>query len=667
MNQNFQFKITSEVINFFPKAKVGGLLITNLKLKTSKSISVINAEKNLLEDLNKQRNYYERKKGSYSWLEIFESMNLPKREFLPSHLSLMKRVLKNNNLFHINQVVDMYNIVSLHNLIPVGGHDIENIPEIQISRAKGGEVFQEINNDNEEEALKNEFIYHDAYNKRVLTRNLVWRQSDYSKITEKTKNFLVPIDDIPGIKTEDELFTIAQELISLLSTQYHFGYEFAIISKFNNSHIFSSPITKYDTKTFSLLLDRGEVNIDHKKIESFFDRKIEKIFPSSKDFKKVLSSGKRLTFYIGADSSGPKLHIGHLISILKMAELQKLGHQIIFLIGDFTARIGDPSDKNAVRKKLSETEVTDNAKKYKDQISKYINFNSSTNPAKLVFNSQWNSKLTLSDVIELASNFTVQQMLERDMFSNRLKNNKPIHLHEFLYPLIQGYDSVHMEVDGEFGGTDQTFNMMAGRHLEKNLKGINKFVITTKLLLSSDATSKMSKSVGNCIFLLDSPDDKFGKIMAIPDSLIIHYYELATNFSDLDISQIKKRLNEGENPINIKKELAEEIIQLLHNTETAQEAKSHFEKTIQRKEVPENIPQIKRDDVFKKVKNKDQIVLKKLIHLLGLTESTSEAKRLIKSGAVDIDNETVNDPEKVMDIKNINIVRAGKRNWIKLI
>ena len=405
-----------------------------------------------------------------------------------------------------------------------------------------------------------------------------------------------------------------------------------------------------------------QVNTDPKQIEKFFDHKLDQIYPSTQNLKERLLSGNRLKFYIGADATGPNLHLGHLIPILKMKELQALGHEIIFLVGDFTARLGDPTDKSETRKILSEDEVRANASTFKQQIARYIDFESRDNPAKIVFNSEWNSELNLSNVIKLASNVTVQQMLERDMFQERLTSNKPIFLHEFLYPLIQGYDSVAMAVDGEFGGRDQTFNMLMGRTLLKTYKNIDKFVITTHFLLSSDGQNKMSKSIGNCIFINDSANDKFAKVMSIPDNLIGHYYRFGTYRALAEIEEIEKRLSAGADPMQIKKQLAYEITQFHEGREEADKALKFFEQTVQNSQIPDSAMQFSRSDF-----SEPELTLKDLVSQINAVGSNAEIKRLIRSNAVEVNGKIESDLTKKFKISAVDYLRIGKKTWIKII
>lgn len=315
-----------------------------------------------------------------------------------------------------------------------------------------------------------------------------------------------------------------------------------------------------------------------KEISSFLTRGVENVYPSKEALALALAraseNGKKLTIYLGIDPTGPTLHMGHAIPLMKLGALQKLGHQVILLIGDFTAMIGDPTDKAATRRQLTHKEVLSNAKLYKKQASTFLSF-SGRNKAELKYNSKWLGKMSFADVVDLASNMTVQQMLERDMFKARIDAGKPVHLHEFLYPLMQGYDSVAMDVDAEIGGNDQTFNMLAGRDLMRTLKNKEKFVIAVKLLVDPTG-KKMGKTEGNMITLIDSPQDMFGKIMSWSDPLIIPGFELCTRVSDEAIAAEKVLLDSGSNPRDSKAKLAHAVVELYHGVKEADKAKGSF-------------------------------------------------------------------------------------------
>jgi tyrosyl-tRNA synthetase len=391
------------------------------------------------------------------------------------------------------------------------------------------------------------------------------------------------------------------------------------------------------------------------KQEELLKRGILAIYPSIEFLESKLKSGKKLTLYLGIDPTGPTLHLGHFIPIKKMAEFQKAGHQIIILIGDFTAMIGDPTDKKSTRQPLSRKQILNNLKDYKKQISTTLSFKGK-NKAKIKFNSKWLGKMKFEDILSLASNMTVQQMLERDMFKKRMEEGRPVSINEFLYPLMQGYDSVVMDVDGEIGGNDQTFNMLCGRDLMKTLKNKEKFVITTKLLEDNQG-QKMGKTEGNMVALSDSPDDMFGKIMSWSDSLIISSFELCTNVPMSEIDQFAKLLEQGEiNPRDLKMRLAKEIISIIHNKNKATIAEQNFIKTFQKKEVPDQIKKVKAgvNDLLIDVLLSNKVV-----------QSKTEFRRLINEGAIS----TIDKEEKITQIDELArpaVYRIGKKRFIQI-
>jgi len=662
----FKFKLTQELTDLAPEFRVGGLYLTNIQTRSNPEYDLTSIVNSLVTIITKRKEYIESSTNKILWEKLFSLIGLEPNKYQPSYLALAKRVLKANELVRINNLVDIYNIISLYYLLPIGGHNVENINEISVGKTDGKQIFKIMGSQDEEIVPAGEFAYIDTQNNRILTRNLVWRQSDYSKVTDSVKSLFIPIDDGIGNISDKIMADIASNLIGLLSLFYTFDHKFGIASKYNPTLDFDEMNFKLDAILPKFLLASAPVITSNDAIAPFFNRKIAEIFPNQKEMEKALKSGRRLRFYMGADCTAPKLHIGHIIPFMKMAELQKLGHQIVFLIGDFTGRIGDPTDKSSARIQMTKEDVEKNSLEFIKQVSKIINFDDMENPAIIVFNSKWNEELKFQDVIDLSTNFTVQQMLERDMFAKRVNENKPIYLHEFMYPLMQGYDSVYMEIDGEFGGKDQTFNMLAGRHLLRNIKSMDKFVITVNTLLSSDGVAKMSKSLGNCIYLMDSAEDKFGKIMAIPDDLIIHYFELVTNLSDQEINTLKLSLkNNSLLPMDAKKQLGFELVKLLDGEDSARKAAAFFENTIQKGQAPINTPSKDREDVTKVLGETPS--LKDLLLHLNLAPSGAEAKRLILSGAVEIDDKKITDITATIQIRDIKLVKVGKRNWFKLI
>ncbi|MEI6191282.1 MAG: tyrosine--tRNA ligase [bacterium] len=402
-----------------------------------------------------------------------------------------------------------------------------------------------------------------------------------------------------------------------------------------------------------------KINTDPNKIEELLNRSVVNVLPSKDDLRKVLLSGKKLRIYVGADATGSKLHIGHSTNFMILEKFRQLGHEVIVLFGDFTAKIGDPTDKGTARKPLTDSEVKKNLKTWKRQVSKIVKIGHFNNGARIVRNSKWLSKMNFSDVVKLASNFTVQQMIERDMFQKRLEEKKPIFLHEFFYPLMQGHDSVVLDVDVEIGGNDQTFNMMAGRTLQKIARNKEKFIIPTTLLINPKTGKKlMNKSEGNVVGLDDEPNDMFGKIMSLPDEAILPIFTDCTYMSIDEIEKIKKELEGGANPRDVKVRLAKEIVTIYHSKEEADKAEENFVNTFKDGGLPEKIDEV--------VATNGE-ALSELSVKAGLVKSKGEFRRLVLENAVS--NQETGD--KITDpnhkVISTAIFKIGKRRFLKVI
>jgi tyrosyl-tRNA synthetase len=475
----------------------------------------------------------------------------------------------------------------------------------------------------------------------------------------------------------------------------------------------------------------ARVSTDARKIDWLLTHAVENILPSREELKRLLASGKRIRVYNGIDPTGPTLHLGHMITLKKLAELQELGHEVILLIGDFTAMIGDPTDKSATRKKLTREQVMENCRLYQKQAARVLKFDG-PNAAQLKFNSAWLAKMKFEDVIELASHFTVQRMLERDMFEKRYRGvikcpkclrdfvspvamrfvgptpsheeegtgnfwahpaiqelfcpncqqplkpyferdpvsfiakyitkPKPIYLHEFLYPLMQGYDSVAMDVDLEVGGNDQTFNMLAGRDLQRIVNKKEKFVLATKLL--ADPTGiKMGKSEGNMIALTDAPEDMYGKVMSWPDGMIVTGFEICTDATPDEVKKISQAMKKGENPMTFKRELAHRIVMWLVGSSAADKAAEHFTKVHREHERPEDIPTVRVGaHGHAPIPLIDALVAGKLV------ASKSEARRQIEQGGIKVDDRQVTDVKATLKIgKEGVVIQKGKRHFVRLV
>ena len=373
--------------------------------------------------------------------------------------------------------------------------------------------------------------------------------------------------------------------------------------------------------------------------------------------KKSAESGVPLKIKAGFDPTAPDLHLGHTVLIQKMKHFQDLGHDIYFLIGDFTGMIGDPTGKSETRKPLTLDDVARNAETYKEQIFKILDPGKTT----VVFNSTWLGKLTSYDMIKLASQLTVARMLEREDFRIRFENEKPISIHEFLYPLIQGYDSVALAADVELGGTDQRFNLLMGRDLQRSWNQEPQVVITMPLLEGLDGVNKMSKSLGNYIGITESADNIYGKIMSVSDALMFRYYELLSDLSAGEIESLAEEMQNGAiHPKEVKKKLARELTARFHGREESVQAEQTFEQVFKHHGLPENIPEF----VFKK--EEGPFWLPKLLVEAGLTESTSEARRLIKQQAVSLDGEKMLDEDFSLEPAGEVLVKVGKRRFAKV-
>src|SRR5438552_6001822 len=374
--------------------------------------------------------------------------------------------------------------------------------------------------------------------------------------------------------------------------------------------------------------------------------------------KRAQKTGKPLRVKAGFDPTAPDIHVGHTVLIRKMKHFQDLGHTVIFLIGDFTGLIGDPSGRSATRKQLTPEEVQQNAETYKQQIFKILD------PEKTVidFNSRWCMALGSDGFIRLAAKYTVARILEREEFSNRMKNQLPIAMHELLYPLVQGYDSVALEADVELGGTDQRFNLLVGRDLQKEYGQEQQIVLTMPLLEGLDGVQKMSKSLGNYIGINEAPNEQFGKVMSITDDLMFRYYELLTDLPLKEIQAVREEIASGKrHPMEVKADLGVRIVTVYHGEAAAEGAREEFNRVFRKRQNPEDI-ETKKISI-----TEAPIRLTRLLPTLNLASSNAEAQRLIESGAVHINDERVTDPKAEMSQPGEYLFKVGKRRFLRLI
>ncbi len=384
------------------------------------------------------------------------------------------------------------------------------------------------------------------------------------------------------------------------------------------------------------------------------------IIPEEELVRKIersIAKGIPLNVKLGCDPSRPDLHLGHSVVLRKLRQFQDLGHTAILIVGDFTGMIGDPSGRNKSRPPMTLEETRRNGQTYFEQASKIL----SHERLKIVYNSEWLAKMTFEDVIKLASKYTVARMLERDDFEKRYSAEEPISIHEFLYPLAQAMDSVAISADVELGGTDQKFNLLVGRDIQREFGLEPQVILTMPILVGTDGVEKMSKSLGNYIAISDPPDEMYGKTMSIPDSLIYDYFVLTTNVPQAELDTIKNQLQSGTvNPRDLKRRLARELVKLYYSEEAALLAEEQFDQVFVRKEIPNELQEIEISN------NRAEISIIQLLVELRAAKSNSEARRLIVQGGVSIAGEKINDPNYLVDLKEPIILKVGKRNFYKI-
>lgn len=651
-----KFHLSQDLLSLVPNAQVGLLVAKNFdNTKNGDGTYQLLSEQIDKTGLEYLKVDITTKSFYNEWTTAFKEVGLNPHEYEPSHIALLKRVQQLQGIPNINPVVNILTTVALKELVPLGGHDLKKIDgDITVGANTKKLPFTPVISKDTSSVPSHEIVYADE--KEVFTRRWVWRQGMKSFVSEKTTDIFVPIDVFE--KTPDEIEKIATKIASLIRNYLgtpKSAFLFGIASKENpDIELESLPKLSLGKK---LSMTIHQVNKDSALIDRLLNRAVEHVYPSKETLRSWLTSGRRLNVYQGFDPTADTLHIGHTVGMRKLRDFQKLGHHVTFLIGDFTARIGDPSDKTAARKRLTKKQVETNLKNFKEQASRILDFNDTKNPVKVRYNSEWLEKITFEDLIDITSYFTVQQMIKRDMFQERLKIDKPIFLHEFLYPVMQSVDSVMMNIDVEVGGNDQTFNMLCGRDLMRNMKGKEKAVLSNKLLVDPTG-KKMGKSEGNMIMLSDSPEDMYGKVMAFTDSMIIPAFEILTDIPMDEIASMENDMKTSRvNPMELKKKLAFAITAEHKGESAAKKAQNHFEQLFQKKNsaLSAVAPKI---EIAESTVN----IVKLLATHTRIVSTNSQAKRLILQGAVYIDGKKVTDKTANVKMnKDGVLIRAGKK------
>lgn len=566
--------------------------------------------------------------------KILCKMGLNPKKYPVSVEALISRVQKSGELPNISPLVDLCNYISLKYKVSVGVYDID-----KLKGDIGLTVLEEDGADNEKAG---DVLY--ACEEYVCTKKWIWRQNPECRVDGSTKRALVTIDGFDECRESVE--SAISEMAQLIEQIYQITAFKGIIDK-NYSTIKVCGFTEEELEVenqLKIILKGVQYNTSIEELKN-------KILEARKE-------GKQLTVKFGLDPSAPDIHLGHAVALRKIYQLQQLGFKAVIIIGDFTARIGDPTGKSKTRNALSGEQVEENAKTYAEQIFRIID----KSKTDLRYNSDWLGKMTFEDVIELSAKCTVARILERDDFKNRYENQTPIGLHEFFYPLMQAYDSVVIESDIELGGTDQTFNVMLGRNMQRLYGQESQSVLLMPLLVGIDGKEKMSKSLGNYVCVDESPEIMFEKIMKIPDGMIINYFNLCTDLHPNDVEKIQMRLDEGENPRDIKIELARNIVSLYHSECDAEKAEQDFVMRYQKGIATDNAV------IINISKDSDNFGEALVDALMGTNEykSKSEIRRLVQGNAVSLDDNKINSLVNIDVLNNNSIVKVGKAKFYKI-
>lgn len=635
-----KFSIHPNIFTQFPDFKVGYLLVEGLNQDQHAPELHKIVQKAIDQALKKAEHISSDDKRMTSWYQVFSTLALDANKHKPAHIALFDRLKKDGKLPTILPIVDLTNSMSVTHLVPIGTHQLDNLSDDVVIRfTQEGDTFQGMNTENGEPIPTGELAY--TSGSHVLTRHMVWRQGELSKIRLTSKSVLIPIDTFDNI-SEAQLLEIMKELqaklVELFGVKVHTG----ILSK-------NSP---------TAVLSQMKVSKEQSKLLEVLGRGVAEVLPSVNSLADLMTK-KKIRVFLGIDPTGSLLTLGHSVVLKKLQQFADLGHDVILLIGNGTVRIGDPTGRDSTRPVLTDEQIEENFKSWKEQASKILDFDK----IRITHNGDWLDKLSYADLIKLMAQTTVQQLIERDMFQDRIKKNLPIFGHEIMYPLMQGYDSVAMDVDLEIGGTDQTFNMMMGRHLQRVYNNREKWVLSTPIINGTDGR-KMSKSYGNFIALTEQPNDMYGKLMSIDDSMIIEYFTVLTDEPMHSIEKMKIALEQGQHPLPFKKRLAFVITAFYHTQAEAIQAEKHFEATVQRKQIPDQMPQISFKD--------QSIAIIDILQKAAPEMTKSQLRRLVDQGGVEVILKTrekikPTDYHEKFGVLNVDVVRIGKRKFVKVV
>ena len=620
-----------------------------------------------------------------AWSAAFSRGGINPRRYPPSVRTLAERALKDRTVPHINAAVDMGNLVSLQRLTPVGAHDLDRLGgDVEVRLSRAGDTFTPMGSDAPQDAPPGEPVY--ATGSRIRTRRWTWRQCEEAKVTAETRTLLFPVDGFRG-STETEVREAVDELASL--AERFLGPDAEVSTAFVDADTPSVDLNKEAGAARTAGEDRGvpprpalshegervepgqpvvrpsgDTALAEWSLDDMLRRGLLESVIVREELERDLASGKRLTIYQGFDPTSPHLHLGHYLSLRVLRWLQLHGHRVIFLIGDFTGRIGDPTDRTGARQPLTHEQVLENAATYRGQIAHVLDLGGE-NPVEVRMNGEWLDPLALRDVIGLAAKVTVQQLIERDMFQERLNEQRPLYLHEALYPLLQGYDSVAMGVDAELGGRDQMFNMMMGRDLVRSYLGKTKHVLLTPLVPGLDGR-KMSKTYGNTVDLTEDAASMFFKLTQVSDGMLPLFLRVFTDAPDEEAVAVESRLAGESNLVDVRERFAAEVTHVFHGAEGTARARAEFRRVVMEGEAPSLVPEVRLDaelfDAGGAVSALD------VVAATGLAGSRGDGRRVVLQGGFELDGEAVNDPSAMLPAGRLSgaTAKVGRRGFVRI-
>ncbi|MBN9391729.1 MAG: tyrosine--tRNA ligase [Chloroflexi bacterium] len=652
-----RFSVAPQIFELFPKYYVGGVVASGVNNRPDPAIAE-NARQELQAVVTELGQRFPGNAELTAdpfisiWRDAFKTLGIKASEFLSSVEALSRRAIKTGSVPSINPAVDLSNALSLKYLLPLGGHDLDLIQgDLEVRMAREGDVFSPPDgSDTTETVPPGEPVYAD--DAEVRTRRWVWREGRKARITENTTNIFFPVDGWVGLN-DGQVRTACEEIARLFEEKLGATCHVFYIDEAHTSAEWESAAPS-DKPKIEMPAVLPPVKRERDEIDRLLTRGVAGII-TAEELEARLRSGRRLRVKLGIDPTGPRIHIGRSVALQKLRDFQRLGHQIIMLFGTFTGQIGDASDKQATRPMLTPAQVESNVQDYKQQVSLILD----PNEVEWRYNTEWFNQMSFQKGIELMTNFTVAQMIERDNFNDRFKAGKPISLQEIVYPVLQGYDSVMLHSDVELGGTDQMFNMMAGRQLQKVFGQEPQSILMNKMINAPDG-NKMSTSLGNGVYITEPAKDQYAKMLRTLDAQIFEYFETLTRVPEPEIEEMRAAMDGGENPLHFKKRLASALVAQYHGEDAAREAADSFEREIVNKEIPTDIPE------FNPAGGLAEMDLRDLLVETKLAASKKEAARFVEQGGITIDGEKPADPKAKVSLHDGMIIKRGNRHYARI-